>query len=101
MPSDRATGVDRTYGRLRWAGLRQLTPFDTGFRLQKAGTYHMRLMAGTDEFDVVFDAGRAGYGWHVLGTYDLEAGVAALAVSSRSDVGDYVVADAVWWEPRR
>ncbi|MDE0658386.1 MAG: hypothetical protein OXI79_01935 [Gammaproteobacteria bacterium] len=101
VPSDRAAGVDHTYGRLRWAGLRQLTAFETGFRLEKTGTYRMRLMAGTDEFDIAFDAGKAGYGWHVLGDFDLKAGVAELAVSSRSDAGDYVVADAVWWEPRR
>ena len=101
VPSDRSAGVDRTYGRLRWAGLRQLTAFDTGFRLERAGTYRMRLLAGADEFDIAFDADKAGYGWHVLGNYDLQAGVAALAVSSRSDGGDYVVADAVWWEPRR
>lgn len=100
VPSDRAAGVDRTYGRLRWAGLRQLSAFDPGFWLERTGTYRMRLLAGEDEFDIFFDAGRAGYGWHVLGTYDLKAGVAALAVSSRSDGGDYVVADAVWWEPR-
>ena len=61
----------------------------------------MRLVAGEDDFDIAFDAGRAGYGWHELGSYDLEAGVAALAVSSRSDGGAYVVADAVWWEPHR
>ncbi|MXY54879.1 MAG: hypothetical protein F4029_17585 [Gammaproteobacteria bacterium] len=101
VPSDRAAGVDHTYGRLRWAGLRQLTAFETGFRLEKTGTYRMRLMAGTDEFDIAFDAGKAGYGWHVLGDFDLKAGVAELAVSSRSDAGDYVVADAAWWEPRR
>ncbi len=100
VPSDRAAGVDRTYGRLRWAGLRQLTAFDTGFLLARAGTYRMRLLAGADEFDIAFDAGKAGYGWHVLGDYDLDAGVAALAVSSRSNGGDYVVADAVWWVPR-
>lgn len=101
VPSDRQAGVDRTYGRLRWVGLRQLVAFDTGFRLERTGTYRMRLAAGADDFDIVFDAGRAGYGWHELGTYDLEAGVAALAVSSRSDGGAYVVADAVWWEPHR
>ena len=101
VPSSGAAGVDRTYGRLRWAGLRQLTALATGFRLDRAGTYRMRLMAGEDVFDIVFDAGTAGYGWHVLGSYDLDAGAAALAVSSRSDGGDYVVADAVWWEPRR
>ena len=100
VPSDRAAGVDRTHGRLRWVGLRQLTAFDTGFRLERAGTYRMRLLAAADEFDIAFDAGKAGYGWHVLGDYDLKAGIAALAVSSRSDGGDYVVADAVWWEPR-
>lgn len=101
VPSDRSAGVDQTYGRLRWVGLRQLTPFETGFRLARAGTYRMRLVAGADEFDIFFDADKAGYGWHVLGTYDLEAGAVALAVSSRSDGGDYVVADAVWWEPPR
>ncbi|MYA17662.1 MAG: hypothetical protein F4Z28_13335 [Gammaproteobacteria bacterium] len=58
-----------------------------------AGTYRMRLLAGANEFHIAFDASNAGYGWHVLG------GLAALAVSSRSDGGDYVVADAVWWEP--
>ena len=99
VPSDQRTGVDRTYGRLRWAGLRQLVAFDTGFRLGRAGTYRMRLLAGADAFDIAFDAAKAGYGWHVLGNFDLEAGAAALAVSSRSDGGDYVVADAVWWEP--
>lgn len=85
---------------MRWAGLRQLIAFDTGFRLERAGTYRMRLLAAAAEFDIAFDAGKAGYGWHVLGDYDLKAGLATLAVSSRSDSGDYVVADAVWWEPR-
>jgi len=101
VPSDRSAGVDRTYGRLRWAGLQQLTAFDTGFRLARAGTYRMRLLAGADEFDIAFDAGTAEYGWHELGDYDLKAGVAVLAVSSRSDGGAFVVADAIWWEPRR
>ncbi len=101
VPSDRAAGVDWTYGSIRWAGLRQQIAFDTGFRLDRTGTYRMRLLAGADEFDITFDAGNAGYGWHVLGDYDLKAGTAALAVSSRSDGGTYVVADAVWWAPRQ
>ena len=100
VPDDRSVGVDRTAGQFRWKGLRQLLAFDPGFRLADAGTYRMRLSSGTDEFEIVFDAGGAGYGWHTLGNYDLKAGAAALAVSSRSDAGAYVVADAVWWEPR-
>ena len=32
--------------------------------------------------------------------YHLKADAVVLAISSRSDGGDYVVADAVWWEPR-
>lgn len=47
----------------------------------------------------LLDAGKGGIRPAVLG-YHLKADAVVLAVSSRSDGGDYVVADAVWWEPR-
>ena len=57
------------------------------------------LLAGAEEFDIFLDAGKGGVRPAVLG-YHLKADAVVLAISNRSDSGDYVVADAVWWEPR-
>ena len=100
LPSDRYLAL-RVGERRRWQGLRESMVGDPGFRISTAGTYRMRLTAGAEAFDIAFDAGQAGYGWHLLGEYDLKSRNVSLAVSSRGDAGAVVIADAVWWQRHR
>ncbi len=100
VPSDRPLAFDGPEETRRWQGPQEVTALYPGFWGHDAGTYRLRLSAGADEFDIAFDADKAEYGWNLLGEFTLDAGPASLAVSSQSDGGTYVVADAVWWEPR-
>ncbi|MDE0444563.1 MAG: hypothetical protein OXL38_20965 [Gammaproteobacteria bacterium] len=45
---------------------------------------------------LVFDASAAESGWSAVGTFDLRAGKARVALSDRTD-GTHVIADAVRW----
>ena len=62
------------------------------------GSMAMRLVAGTVETKIDFDAGAAEPGWNKLGEYDIGAGPVRLEISSRTS-GQVVVADAVRWVP--
>ena len=60
------------------------------------GTFDLALAAGGEEIAIDFDAGDAGPGWHRLGTFALDAGIARVVVSDRSSAGT-VIADAIRW----
>ena len=67
----------------------------TGWRY---GSYDMRITVAGEETSVEFDGAAAEPGWNRIGDYDLPGGAVQLVVSNQTS-GDYVVADAVRWQP--
>ena len=99
LPGQRWHNVGVYYDNFLWRGLGQHTVLDLA--LGSRGRYDMVLSAGGERFAITFDAAGAGYGWHLLGEYDLKSRNVSLAVSSRGDAGAVVIADAVWWQRPR
>ena len=62
------------------------------------GSYDMRITVAGEETSVEFDGAAAEPGWNRIGDYDLPGGEVRLAVSNETS-GDYVIADAVRWQP--
>ncbi|MCY3624157.1 MAG: hypothetical protein OXH68_20905 [Gammaproteobacteria bacterium] len=62
----------------------------------RLGIQHLSLVAGGKATPLELDAGRAGAGWHIIGTFALEPGEVELVVSNRTS-GQTVIADAVRW----
>lgn len=62
----------------------------------RLGIQHFSLVAGGQATPLELDAGRAGAGWHTIGTFALKPGEVELVVSNRTS-GQTVIADAVRW----
>ena len=62
------------------------------------GLFRLTVVASGVEEVVEFDAAAAPWGWNDLGTFELPAGEASLAVSNETS-GRAVFADAVRWRP--
>ena len=65
--------------------------------LGRLGDFALRLRTGTVDQGIAFDGRAATGGWNELGEYELPAGVATLAVGTRSN-GQVVIADAIRWQ---
>ena len=76
-----------------FAGTREAFGTWHGGRL---GIQHLSLVAGGKATPLEIDAGRAGAGWHTIGTFALKPGEVQLVVSNRTS-GQTVIADAVRW----
>ena len=76
-----------------FAGTREAFGTWHGGRL---GIQHFSLVAGGKATPLELDAGRAGAGWHTIGTFALRPGEVELVVSNRTS-GQTVIADAVRW----
>lgn len=65
---------------------------------KSVGSLEMTVSASglAESKTLVFDASHAEPGWSALGTFDLRAGEARVALSDRTD-GTHVIADAVRW----
>ena len=62
------------------------------------GSYDMRITTAAEETSVEFDGAAAEPGWNRIGDYDLPGGEVRLVISNQTS-GDYVIADAVRWQP--
>lgn len=62
----------------------------------RLGIQHFSLVADGKATPLELDAGRAGAGWHAIGTFALKPGEVELVVSNRTS-GQTVIADAVRW----
>ena len=62
----------------------------------RLGIQHLSLVADGKATPLELDAGRAGAGWHTIGTFALKPGEVELVVSNRTS-GQTVIADAVRW----
>lgn len=76
-----------------FAGTREAFGTWHGGRL---GIQHFSLVARGKATPLELDAGRAGAGWHTIGTFALKPGEVELVVSNRTS-GQTVIADAVRW----
>ena len=94
LPELRSTSASVRVGRI--GGVVTDVQRRTGWRY---GSYDMRIITvAGEETSVEFDGAAAEPGWNRIGDYDLPGGEVRLVVSNETS-GDYVIADAVRWQP--
>ncbi|MYI77244.1 MAG: hypothetical protein F4077_05715 [Gammaproteobacteria bacterium] len=68
------------------------------FKLYPAGNTRIKVVIGEREETIEFDAQNAEYGWHVLGTFDVDSTQTEVWISGASEKKT-IYADAIRWVP--
>jgi len=68
------------------------------FKLYPAGNTRIKVVIGEREETIEFDAQNAEYGWHVLGTFDVDSTRTEVWISGSSEKKT-IYADAIRWVP--